>query len=338
MLLILLADHADEEWSCYPSQERLARDSNQGERTVRRQIGHLRELGLLTTEQRYGESRGRLGMRYYLLRDGLQKLSLAAPAAPESREITRPANLAGKSENREITRPANLAGKSENREITRPANLAGNGSTGQEESIYRPNRASGVYKDRARINHQSVHQSVDAHERADEPPTDGPTDGPTTEERVVHRGVDLHSLRSQVPPLQDWGLPEAQVRRIVDVVLARATTPVQFPTKYVARALSSSELAELVDLTRERPLPAPGGGSERLSRPGGVPGPVAPSAGLSGDSGGSARVTTAGEPCENPEVHVGNYGPSVLRDCPHCRIERRSVPREDVGVGAGRVS
>ena len=302
LLLILLADHADEDWSCYPSQERLAVDSNQGERTVRRQIGRLRELGLIATETRYGESRGRLGMRYYLLREGLEALP--------KREA-------------------------ENRENPRPANLAGKGFTGHQRSNYRPNRASAPYKDRARMNPQEspVHLSSvrqPGSVRADE--TDGPTDGPMTgngsdpaevsatpstspselqtRQGREHRGVDLDALTERVPAAAE--LDEAQLRLIVQVVLARASGPVRNPLAFVATSMTR-EFHELVAITAQH-VPAP-----RVE---------APEAG-----GGQVRQFPAREPvpCRNPD-HAG-YGSDVLRDCPHCRIEAKAAPAERQAQG-----
>nr|WP_298985798.1 helix-turn-helix domain-containing protein [uncultured Micrococcus sp.] len=351
-VLLLLGDHADERWSCWPSQELLARRSAQGLRTVERHIQSLKELGLVSTESMYGSGRGRVGLRYRLHEEALEALK-AETADPVLRTITRPANLAGESQDREITRPANLAGESQDREITRPANLAGKSETGEitrpanlagkseTGEITRPANLAGEtthpplttdspanhdlmhIKDRARTNpqenHQSVRQSVNASERPDEATT---TDGPTTtDEPVVHRGVDLSSLRSLVPSIQAWELPDAQVRRIVDVVLARASGAVQSPTRYVARAMAS-ELGPLVQLTSERPPLAV------------VPTMASPAS--PGLAVGAVREMVSGEPCESPDVHVANYGESVLRDCPHCRIERRAMPRVEAQAGAGR--
>ncbi|WP_343282285.1 helix-turn-helix domain-containing protein [Micrococcus sp. 2A] len=350
-LLLLLADHVHPDtWECWPSQERLALETGQGMRTVERQIARLRELDLIRTESRYGAGRGRVGLKYLLNPDALIPLaalgeerievlkeSWRSPRSNgtrqgENRENTRPANLAGETENRENTRPANLAGETENRENTRPANLAG--ETVNRENTRPANLAGETthpplttdspanhdlvhIKDRARTNHQenhqSVRQSVDVHEREDE--------ATTTDEPVVHRGVDLSSLRSLVPSIQAWELPDAQVRRIVDVVLARASGAVQSPTRYVARAMAS-ELGPLVQLTSERPPLAV------------VPTMASPAS--PGLAVGAVREMVSGEPCESPDVHVANYGESVLRDCPHCRIERRAMPRVEAQAGAGR--
>ena len=140
-VLLLLGDHADERWSCWPSQELLARRSAQGLRTVERHIQRLKELGLVSTESVYGAGRGRVGLRYRLHEEALETLRVQA-GDPAIRMIPRPANLSGESGDREITRPANLAGKSETGEITRPANLAGESEARQSRlRAYRGSRA-----------------------------------------------------------------------------------------------------------------------------------------------------------------------------------------------------
>ena len=93
-VLLLLGDHADESWSCYPSQELLAQRSAQTVRSVERHIARLRDLGLVDTESRYGDGRGRIGLRYYLREEALNDLVQDA----ETRMNTRPDNLSGKSE------------------------------------------------------------------------------------------------------------------------------------------------------------------------------------------------------------------------------------------------
>ena len=64
-VLVALADYADQEWSCYPSQERLASMTAQTVRGVRNQIKVLVELGLLVVEERWVDGHRRTN-RYYL--------------------------------------------------------------------------------------------------------------------------------------------------------------------------------------------------------------------------------------------------------------------------------
>ncbi|MCT1812453.1 helix-turn-helix domain-containing protein, partial [Micrococcus luteus] len=245
---------------------------------------------------------------------------------PETRMNTRPDNLSGKSETRMNTRPDNLSGKSETRMNTRPDNLSGKSETRMNT---RPDNLSGEstqptisadspdnydfadYKDRARTNPQepsSVRPSVrqSGAVRA-ETTTD---DGRRTDQAIdggegvglVHRGVVLADLVQRVPAAAD--LVDEQLRSIVDVVLARASGPVRKPTAFVARSLAS-EFEELVAVTRPRPVAVT----------------QAPAA------SGQVRELRTGEPCQDPDVHVPAYGQAVLADCPHCRLERRAMPR-----------
>ncbi|UTX35249.1 helix-turn-helix domain-containing protein [Micrococcus luteus] len=336
-VLLLLGDHADEAWSCHPSQELLARRSAQTVRSVERHIARLRDLGLVDTESRYGDGRGRIGLRYYLREEALSDLV----QDPETRMNTRPDNLSGKSETRMNTRPDNLSGKSETRMNTRPDNLSGKSETrmntrpdnlsGKSETRMntRPDNLSGEsthptisadspdnrdfadYKDRARTNPQepssvrpSVRQSgavraettTDDGRRTDQVIDGGEAVG------LVHRGVVLADLVQRVPAAADLG--DGQLRSIVDVILARASGPVRKPTAFVARSLAS-EFEELVAVTRPRPVAVA----------------HAPAA------SGQVRELRTGEPCQDPDVHVPAYGQAVLADCPHCRLERRAMPR-----------
>ena len=306
-VLLLLGDHADEAWSCHPSQELLARRSAQTVRSVERHIARLRDLGLVDTESRYGDGRGRIGLRYYLREEALNDLVQDA----ETRMNTRPDNLSGKSETRTKTRPDNLSGKSETRMNTRPDNLSGESTHPTISADSPDNRDFADYKDRARTNPQepsSVRPSVrqSGAVRA-ETTTD---DGRRTDQVIdggegvglVHRGVVLADLVQRVPAAADLG--DGQLRSIVDVVLARASGPVRKPTAFVARSLAS-EFEELVAVTRPRPVAVT----------------QAPAA------SGQVRELRTGEPCQDPDVHIPAYGQAVLADCPHCRLERRAMPR-----------
>ncbi|MFB7284389.1 helix-turn-helix domain-containing protein [Micrococcus luteus] len=306
-VLLILGDHADESWSCFPSQELLARRSAQTVRSVERHIARLRDLGLVETESRYGDGRGRIGLRYYLREEALNELV----EDPETRMNTRPDNLSGESETRMNRRPDNLSGKSETRTNTRPDNLSGDSTHPTISADSPDNFDFADYKDRARTNPQepssvcpSVRQSGAV--RA-ETTTD---DGRRTDQVIdggegvglVHRGVVLADLVQRVPAAADLG--DGQLRSIVDVVLARASGPVRKPTAFVARSLAS-EFEELVAVTRPRPVA------------------VAQTPAASGQ----VRELRTGEPCQDPDVHVPAYGQAVLADCPHCRLERRAVPR-----------
>lgn len=57
-VLVALADHADAQGRCYPSQVRLAFMTGQGVRTVRRHLADLEELGFITRAETRRESDG----------------------------------------------------------------------------------------------------------------------------------------------------------------------------------------------------------------------------------------------------------------------------------------
>ena len=294
-VLMLLGDHADESWSCFPSQELLARGTAQSVRSVQRQIDQLEQLGLISVKAVYGGSgrEGRTGSRYQLHPEALEGI------------------VGGGAETRMSSRPDNLSPNSETRMDSRPDNLSPNSELGDNLTDLGDNRDFADYKDRARTNPQepsSVRPSVrqSGAVRA-ETTTD---DGRRTDQVIdggegvglVHRGVVLADLVQRVPAAADLG--DGQLRSIVDVVLARASGPVRKPTAFVARSLAS-EFEELVAVTRPRPVAVA----------------QAPAA------SGQVRELRTGEPCQDPDVHVPAYGQAVLADCPHCRLERRAMPR-----------
>lgn len=75
VLLLLLANLADENHSCFPGQERLARESEQSLSTVKRQLKRLEEDGYIRREHRdgrgAGRGKGRTSDRYYLMMDAV---------------------------------------------------------------------------------------------------------------------------------------------------------------------------------------------------------------------------------------------------------------------------
>ena len=87
-VLVALADQADDYGYCWPSQKKIAEKVCQGERTVRRHIATLRDLGLLTVIRR-SSTRGRRSNGYQL------HVGMKLEKSLESR---LPANLAGSRE------------------------------------------------------------------------------------------------------------------------------------------------------------------------------------------------------------------------------------------------
>ena len=73
LILILLANYADEHNSCFPSRDKIAELSNCDERTVRRSLKQLSEAGFLRVESRYRPDGGQTSNRYYLSMDNVSE-------------------------------------------------------------------------------------------------------------------------------------------------------------------------------------------------------------------------------------------------------------------------
>jgi hypothetical protein len=71
-VLIMLANHADEQNTCYPSVEKLAAETQLGASTVRRCITHLTIDGKIRVLQRWATRGSRRSNRYQLLLDGAE--------------------------------------------------------------------------------------------------------------------------------------------------------------------------------------------------------------------------------------------------------------------------
>jgi len=67
IVLLALADMADEEFSCYPGQKRLSSMASMSVSTVARALESLEERGLIRREARHRENGSRTSDRFYLL-------------------------------------------------------------------------------------------------------------------------------------------------------------------------------------------------------------------------------------------------------------------------------
>lgn len=89
LVLIKLADHADDDGKCWPSQSGIARDCGLSRQTVNEQIGKLVQLGLIEREQRFSESGQQANVYFLLCRNNRHPLS-AEPTPPLSPQTTPP--------------------------------------------------------------------------------------------------------------------------------------------------------------------------------------------------------------------------------------------------------
>jgi hypothetical protein len=87
-VLLCLADRADEEDSCFPSQELLAQETEQSVRTVQRQLADLETKGLIKRVHRArSDGNGRTSDRYFLL--GVQGVNLSPDNLSRKGSLTR---------------------------------------------------------------------------------------------------------------------------------------------------------------------------------------------------------------------------------------------------------
>jgi DNA-binding transcriptional MocR family regulator len=66
LILILLANKADESFSCYPSVRTLMSESGAGRSTVLRALKDLETNGFITRQRQFRESGAQRSSRYYL--------------------------------------------------------------------------------------------------------------------------------------------------------------------------------------------------------------------------------------------------------------------------------
>lgn len=93
LTLLALANYADPEGICRPGQPRLAKDTSQGERTVRRHLAELEEAGLIERSRRIRQDGSRTSDEYHLK---FQPANLAAGNGGQPATVAggQPANLA----------------------------------------------------------------------------------------------------------------------------------------------------------------------------------------------------------------------------------------------------
>lgn len=132
-VLICLASYTDDDHTCYPGQATIAEATDQGERTVRRQLVELEAAGFILRNARSaGNGRGRRTDFYTLLvASDLQPAKLAGDLQPASDDI-QPASGA-------LTTGQALAGELEvNTQIGRPVTNKGRATKLPEPFIITP--------------------------------------------------------------------------------------------------------------------------------------------------------------------------------------------------------
>lgn len=92
-VLMVLADYADEDGSCYPGQERIAAESEVSVRTVRRILAEFEERGLIVRKARGVPGGGRTSDRIYLVMGAGGNAASLSPLPPiPATDATKPAS------------------------------------------------------------------------------------------------------------------------------------------------------------------------------------------------------------------------------------------------------
>ena len=124
LVMVALADYADEDGTCWPSQERIAARARASERSVRRHLTWLQEQGLVTVEHRWAQRGAGRSTRV----SSVYRLPVGKAWTPDE----APKKTAGRRVSAGQPVPDNLTGKNEDGRVSAgqvvPDNLAGTGS------------------------------------------------------------------------------------------------------------------------------------------------------------------------------------------------------------------
>ena len=92
-VLLILADYCDEEWSCFPSQKRIAEEAEVGERTVRRILAEWEQEGVIRRERRPSkDGSGRSSDRIFIQPAALAARNEGVLALQAATGAVQPAN------------------------------------------------------------------------------------------------------------------------------------------------------------------------------------------------------------------------------------------------------
>lgn len=331
-LLMVLADYANEDWQCWPKQSTLVDDlGGITERTIRRGLRLLEELGVVTTERIADHAGARWGTTYQLHVEALQELvdqnkamgiATHQPRLGRSRKPTKPIPTMSMNSSPDI-----LSGRTQSPMIASPDILSGRDPTGQKRPVLPDkNDISDLeyLKDHARINPH--HQSSSARASEAQLPT-ATNDEDEDDQGRSYREVNIDQLFQDVPDFAGYADDIALIETVVDVVLGRARGRVAQPTAYVRAALVSDLYAVVGNAMEAR--------SNHVVRPA-VSAPAA-TAPTSLGPGASVAVMPGPDavpvvsdlpedaiPCTNMD-HLLCYDMSfrMLAHCNHCRLEQR---------------
>lgn len=235
-VLFLLANLADEQWSCFPSQEFLARKSGLTERTVRESLKELKSEELFVVEDRRNKHGGRVGNRYYLREHarheespkGRDRQPTGSAGSPVFPGMAVEEDTSGRESYRKFTPSLPEAASGPAREVYVRPSLTTTRTTTSSSSPP-PGTSS---PEHSRPMEDEEDSSVD---RASVSPASGGDD------RGTHRGVDLGRLQTHVHrSLDGVQVDERLLCRMVDEVFDAARGPVKMPQRLAEVAVSNA--------------------------------------------------------------------------------------------------
>lgn len=265
-VLMTLADMASwneetGEWSCFPMQKHIVDTTALGERTVKRALARMAELGLVTKDYRRHPKTGLVKGRLYILHPEVVDQPIAmtvadriTPEIPEQAMVAHP-EIPGQATMAHPQNPGQAAPSDAGEipefsgsatvahpEIAGQATVAGGGATMALS-------ARGVKKTRARINHQLTQRSSSSSSQtvaSSRGPADGAArvddEGSSPQQRPVpahHQGVNLEWLASLVRSVSGWECSDEQLAHVIDVILARSRRKVSRPQSFIEVAIKA---------------------------------------------------------------------------------------------------
>ena len=265
-VLFLLANLADEQWSCFPSQEFLARKSGLTERTVRESLKELKSEELFVVEDRRNKHGGRVGNRYYLReharheespkgRDRQPTGSAGSPVFPgmaveedtSGRAIepvdNLPEGISGRRFSPGMAVEEDTSGRESYRKFTPSLPEAASGPA--REVYVRPSLTT--TRTTTSSSSPPPGTSSPEHSRPMEDEEDSSVDRASVspasggDDRGTHRGVDLGRLQTHVHrSLDGVQVDERLLCRMVDEVFDAARGPVKMPQRLAEVAVSNA--------------------------------------------------------------------------------------------------
>lgn len=260
-LLVTLAGYADERWSCFPGQARLARDIGQSDRNVRGLLSELERDGFIRRESRMKpDGRGRTSDRIFLIADRVEHPRDDQPEKSSGHD--QPEKSDDQPEKSDTTNRKNLPGNYPERTTTtsQSSTYAGGANADDDRRSQSGSRAGipTVQLERRRAN-EAIGSLVERH-LADRELASGPVRNPdawrTTDRRRVEQdhAPRLARLAREHPELTGEGLAELVEPATVIKPRSRPDTPLD-GMQQASMARAQHGMTQIKAIVAEPPPP-----------------------------------------------------------------------------------